>query len=64
MADKSLEYFQTYHGVLSVTGGIKRWSEGGPPILYETQAKAAKDCADKEFVVAVKLTWKQPRPTP
>lgn len=31
-------------------------------MLYETNAKAAKNCEDREFVVAVKLTWKQPAP--
>lgn len=57
-----LEYRQSYFAVVSKAGGIKRWSEGGPPILYETNAKAAKACEDREFVIAVRLTWKQPPP--
>lgn len=57
-----LTFQQTYYGVTSKAGGIKRWSEGGPPILYETNAKAAKACEDKEYVIAVRLLWKQPPP--
>lgn len=59
---KHLEYTQTYQGIVSVHGGLKRWSEGGPPMLFETNAKAAKACDDKEYVIAVRLQWKQPAP--
>lgn len=62
MADTSLEYRQTFHAVVSKAGGIKREPEGGPPVLYATNAEAAKECADREFVARVTLTWKQPAP--
>lgn len=64
MTDPLLEYRQVYHAIVSKAGGIKRWSEGGPPVLYETSALAAKSCTtgQGEFVVAVRLLWKQPPP--
>lgn len=62
MTDKPLDYQQTYYAVASKDGGLKRWSEGGPPVLYMSNTLAARECGVKEFVIAVRLAWKLPRP--
>lgn len=52
----------TYYAVLSRHETIVRWSAKGPPVLYETQEKAAKACEQGQRVTAVRLTWKARSP--
>lgn len=49
---------QTYYAVLTREETIVRWSANGPPILYETQEKAAKSCEQGQRVTAVRVAWK------
>jgi len=57
-----LEYIRTYYAIADFTGGLKRHTEDGGPILYVTNAEAAKACERGETVIAVKCRWKQAVP--